>query len=114
MMALEYYDAFWRQYPAQFAEQAAQTIEHARAAMAVAAQNEAARVQRVLSAQVAETRVAVAHRLADRSVPVHLAVSFWRPRSDSERCAFTPDITSRRPRGRSRRRMGRVFVARPP
>jgi hypothetical protein len=71
VMALEYYDAFWRQYPAQFAEQAAQTIERARAAITVAAQNEAARVQRPLSAQAAETRVAVARRLADRSVPVH-------------------------------------------
>jgi hypothetical protein len=71
VMALEYYDAFWRQYPAQFAEQTAQAIEHARAAMAVVAQNEAAHVQRALSAQVAETRVAIARQLADRSVPVH-------------------------------------------
>ncbi len=71
VMALEYYDSLWRQYPAQFAEHTARTIERARAAFAAAAQKEAAQAQRVLSAQVAETSVAMARRLADRPLGVH-------------------------------------------
>ena len=71
VMALEYYDSLWRQYPAQFAEHTARTIERARAAFAAAAQKEAAQAQRVLSAQVAETSVAMARRMADRPLGVH-------------------------------------------
>jgi hypothetical protein len=68
VMALEYYDSFFRAYPAQFAEQAASTIERARAALATAAQKEAAHVQRVLSQKVAETSVQIAKRMADRPI----------------------------------------------
>ncbi|MGD0679007.1 MAG: hypothetical protein ABSC94_26680 [Polyangiaceae bacterium] len=71
VMALEYYDSFWRAYPAQFAKQAADTIERARAAFAAAAEKEAAEAQRTLSAQVAEASVAIARRLADRPIGVH-------------------------------------------
>jgi len=71
VMALEYYDSFLRQYPAQFAELAESTIESARAALSAAAQSEAAHVQRVLSAKVAETSVEMARRLADRPIGVH-------------------------------------------
>jgi hypothetical protein len=53
VMALEHYDSFFRQYPAQLAEQTSRCIENARAAFAVAADHEAAHVQRVLSEKVA-------------------------------------------------------------
>jgi len=71
VMALEYYDSFLRQYPAQFAEASACAIENARAAFAAAAQKEAAQVQRMLAAKVAETSVDIARRLADRPRGVH-------------------------------------------
>ena len=71
VMALEHYDSFFRQYPAQLAQEAARTIESARAALSAAAQVEAAHVQRVLSAKVAETSVDIARRLADRPIGVH-------------------------------------------
>ena len=77
VMALEYYDSLWRQYPAQFAEHAARTIDRSRAAFAAAAQKEAAHAQRVLSAQVAETSVAMARRLADRPPGVHYVTLFF-------------------------------------
>jgi hypothetical protein len=68
VMALEYYDSFFRTYPAQFAEQAASTIESARVALATAAQKEAAQVQRVLSQRVAETSAQMAKRMVDRPI----------------------------------------------
>ncbi len=71
VMALEHYDAFFRQYPAQLAEETARAIEGARAAFAVAAQKEATEVQRVLSTKVAETSVAIARKLAERPVGLH-------------------------------------------
>ena len=71
VMALEHYDAFFRQYPAQLAEQTARSIESARAAFAVAAEKEAAEVHRVLSARVAETSVEIARKLAERPVGLH-------------------------------------------
>jgi hypothetical protein len=76
VMALEYYDSFLRQYPAQFAEASASAIENARAAFAAAAQREAAQVQRILAAKVAETSVNIARGLADRPIGVH-HVSLW-------------------------------------
>jgi len=71
VMALEYYDALWRSYPAQLAEEAARSIEGARAAFAAAAQKEAAEVHHALSAKVAETSVALARRLTDKPVGLH-------------------------------------------
>jgi hypothetical protein len=71
VMALEHYDAFFRQYPAQLAEQTARSIESARAAFAVAAEKEAAQAQRLLSRTVAETSVAIARKLAERPVDLH-------------------------------------------
>jgi hypothetical protein len=71
VMALEYYDSFFRRYPAQLAEYTERSIEDARAAFAAAAQREAAQVQRTLSEKVAETSVAIARRLAERPVGLH-------------------------------------------
>jgi hypothetical protein len=68
VMALEHYDSFFRAYPEKLAEQTAHSIESARAAFAVAAEKEAAQVQRVLSEKVAETSVQIARRLAERPV----------------------------------------------
>jgi hypothetical protein len=71
VMALEHYDAFFRRYPAELAEQTARSIENARAAFAVAAEKEAAQVQRVLSERVAETSVEIARKLAEKPVGLH-------------------------------------------
>jgi len=71
VMALEYYDSFFRQYPAQLAEETRRSIEGARAAFAVAAEKEAAQVERVLSEKVAETSVAIARKLAEKPVGLH-------------------------------------------
>ena len=71
VMALEHYDAFFRQYPAQLAIETARCIESARAAFAVAAEKEAAQVERVLSQRVAETSVEIARKLAERPVGLH-------------------------------------------
>jgi AcrR family transcriptional regulator len=71
VMALEYYDSFFRRYPAELAEYTERCIEDARAAFAAAAEREAAQVQRTLSEKVAETSVAIARRLAERPVGLH-------------------------------------------
>jgi AcrR family transcriptional regulator len=71
VMALEYYDSFFRRYPAELAEHTERCIEDARAAFAAAAEREAAQVQRTLSEMVAETSVAIARRLAERPVGLH-------------------------------------------
>jgi hypothetical protein len=71
VMALEYYDSFFRRYPAELAEYTERCIEDARAAFAAAAEREAAQVQRTLSEMVAETSVAIARRLAERPVGLH-------------------------------------------
>jgi hypothetical protein len=71
VIALEHYDSFFRQYPAQLAEQTGRCIENARVAFAVATDNEAAHVQRVLSEKVAETSVQIARKLAERPVGLH-------------------------------------------
>jgi hypothetical protein len=68
VMALEYYDSFFRRYPAQLADETGRCIERARAAFAVAAESEAAHVQRALSEQVARTSVEMARKLAERPV----------------------------------------------
>ena len=71
VMALEYYDSFFRQYPALLAEHTERCIKDARAAFAEAAAREAAHAQRTLSEKVAETSVAIARRLAERPVGIH-------------------------------------------
>jgi hypothetical protein len=71
VMALEYYDSFFRRYPAQLADHTERCIEDARVAFAAAAEREAAHVQRTLSEKVAETSVAIARRLAERPVGLH-------------------------------------------
>jgi AcrR family transcriptional regulator len=71
VMALEHYDSFFRAYPEKLAEETARSIENARAAFAVAAEKEAAQVQRVLSEKVAETSVQIARKLAERPVGIH-------------------------------------------
>ena len=71
VMALEYYDSFFRRYPAELAKHTERCIEDARAAFAAAAEREAAQVQRTLSEKVAETSVAIARRLAERPVGLH-------------------------------------------
>ena len=71
VMALEYYDSFFRQYPAELAEQTARCIENARNAFVAAADKEAAHMQRMLSEKVAETSVEIARKLAERPVGIH-------------------------------------------
>jgi hypothetical protein len=71
VIALEHYDSFFRQYPAQLAEHTGHCIENAQAAFAVAAQSEAARVERLLSERVAETSVEIARKLADKPTGLH-------------------------------------------
>jgi hypothetical protein len=71
VMALEHYDSFFRAYPEKLAEETARAIENARAAFAVAAEKEAAEVERVLSERVAETSVKIARKLAERPVGLH-------------------------------------------
>lgn len=71
VMALEHYDAWFRQYPEKLAEETRRTIEHARATFAAAAQSEAASVERALSHKVAETSVEIARKLAERPVGLH-------------------------------------------
>jgi hypothetical protein len=71
IMALEYYDSFFRRYPRQVAEETAKTIEGARAAFALAAEKEAAQVHRMLSQQVAQTSVEIARKLAERPFALH-------------------------------------------
>jgi hypothetical protein len=68
VLALEHYDAFFRQYPAQLAAETGRCIENARAAFAIAAEHQAAHVQRVLSERVAATSVELARKLAERPV----------------------------------------------
>jgi hypothetical protein len=60
-----------RQYPVRLAEETGRCIESARVAFAVAAENEAAHVQRVLSEKVAETSVEIARKLAERPMGLH-------------------------------------------
>jgi hypothetical protein len=71
VMALEYYDSFFRQYPAQLAEETRRSIENARNAFAAAADREAAHMQRMLSEKVAETSVKIARKLAEKPVGLH-------------------------------------------
>jgi hypothetical protein len=77
VMALEYYDSFFRRYPAELAEHTERCIEDARAAFAAAAEREAAHAQRTLSEKVAETSVAIARRLAERPVGLHRVTMLW-------------------------------------
>ena len=91
-MALEYYDSFFRRYPAEVAAEAARTIAQVRAAFAAAAQKEAADVHQRLAHQVAEPSVAIARRMTARPAGIHgtaafaVAVAFGG-------CAFTRAIT---------------------
>jgi hypothetical protein len=61
VMTLEHYDSFFRAYPEQLAAKIAQCIESARATFAMAAREEAARAQRLLSESVAQTSVEIVH-----------------------------------------------------
>ena len=70
VMTLEHYDSLYREYPKLIADQAAETLENARAAFAKAAEVEAARAELVLSERVAETSVAIARKLAERPVRI--------------------------------------------
>ena len=56
---------------AQLAEHTKRCIEDARAAFGGGGAREAAHVERMLSEKVAETRVVIARRLADKTVGVH-------------------------------------------
>ena len=71
VIALEYYDSFFRQYPEQLAEETRRCIEDARSAFAVAAEKETAHVERVLSERVAATSVEIARKLAAKPVGLH-------------------------------------------
>ena len=67
VMALEHYDSFFRHTRRSSPSRRARCIESARAAFAVAAEKEAAQVQRMLSEKVAETSVEIARKLAEQS-----------------------------------------------
>ena len=69
-MALDHYYSFLRHYPAQLAEYTANCVENARAELAVATQNEAAHIKRLLAEPVAETSVETARKLAERPLGV--------------------------------------------
>lgn len=71
VMALEHYDALFREYPEQLAEVTAHAVENVRAACAAAAREEVAAVQHSLAAKVAETSVELARQLADKPVGIH-------------------------------------------
>jgi hypothetical protein len=71
VMALEHYDSFFREYPAQLGAETRRCIEDARAAFAVAADREAAHVHRMLAEKVAQTSVEIARKLAERPIAVH-------------------------------------------
>lgn len=71
VMTLEHYDALYRDYPRQIADEAGRTIEQARQAFARAAEQESAKAQQLLSERVAETSVAIAKKLAERPIGIH-------------------------------------------
>lgn len=71
IMALDHYDSLFRKYPSELAEHTGKCIENARAAFALAAQSEAAHVEKLLSEKVAETSVEIARKLAEKPVGLH-------------------------------------------
>jgi len=71
VMALEHYDSFFRAYPEKLAEKTAECIDNARASFALAASQEAARAERLLSERVAATSVEIARKLAERPLGLH-------------------------------------------
>jgi hypothetical protein len=71
IMALDHYDSLFRKYPAELADHTGHCIENARAAFALAAQSEAAHVEKLLSEKVAETSVEIARKLAEKPVGLH-------------------------------------------
>jgi hypothetical protein len=71
VMILEHYDALYRDYPRQLAEQTSGTIVAAREAFAAAAAAESAKAQTMLAQKVAETSVTIARKLAERPVGIH-------------------------------------------
>jgi hypothetical protein len=70
VIALEHYDALYREYPARLGEETARAIEGARAAFAAAAAVEAAKAQATLAQQVARTSAKLAQRLVARPLRV--------------------------------------------
>ena len=71
VIALEHYDAWFRQYPKKLGEETSRSLEEARMTFAAAAQNEAAHVERMLAEKVAETSVEIARTLAERPIGLH-------------------------------------------
>ena len=71
VMVLEHYDSLYRDYPKQIGDEARRIIEEARRTFAVAAEEESAKAQRMLSQKVAETSVEIARKLAKRPIGVH-------------------------------------------
>jgi hypothetical protein len=71
VMALEYYDAFFRDYPRQLGEVTGHAIENARLAFSAAAEKEAAKVERMLAEQVAASSVQIARKLVERPFAWH-------------------------------------------
>jgi hypothetical protein len=70
LMALESYDSMYREYPRILTETTTRAVKDARAAFAAAAALESAKAQRMLSEQVSRTSVAIAKKLAERSMGV--------------------------------------------
>ena len=77
LIALEYYDSLYREYPRRLGETTARAIGDAQVAFAKAAEHESAKAQRVLSEQVAKTSVAMAKKLAERSIGLHQVTALF-------------------------------------
>ncbi len=71
LIALEYYDSLYREYPKRLAEATARAIGDAQTAFAKAAEHESAKAERVLCEQVAKTSLMMARKLAERPIGLH-------------------------------------------
>jgi hypothetical protein len=71
VMALEHYDALFREYPAQLARLTERTVENVRTACGAAAHEQVAQVQRMLADKVADTSAMLARKLVDKPFAIH-------------------------------------------
>jgi hypothetical protein len=71
VMALEHYDALFREYPAQLAKLTERTLENVRTVCGAAAHEQVAKVQRMLADKVADTSAMLARKLVDKPFAIH-------------------------------------------
>jgi hypothetical protein len=69
VLALEHYDALFREYPESLGQVTRHALEQAQAAFATAAEAEAAKAHRVLAERVADASLRIARTLAERPFP---------------------------------------------